>query len=488
MLLLAAAATLSVPAADKVLSLPGFNVSALGFDIYSGFLSVPGPFAQNPYDALKIHYQFHTSQRNPAKDPLASWHQGGPGSDSINLGLYTEMGALQNDDRGHYINPFAWNKVSNMLYLESPAGSGGSHGFSECIQGGKKVGCSWDDRSQAEAYAHSLAAFKKSFPEFAANDFYLTGESYFGQYGPNIAHYILTHAPFNETLNLKGIAAGNACWGGTSTSVECNGPNSEQNDVDMYFGKGLVPKKLYDKVYAACNFPQVSSRCDKLIDEVYEAVGPHNVYNIYDNCPNFDAMLSATGKSMRWLKQQLRNRLQPGAPSPPLAAAALSAQKTGGFDWSCGGEDATTSWITSPDVRKALHLPPSGSGSRFNYLSSGPASVTLWPFLATKLRVLIYNGDADACVPYKGNEEWIDALEKTGTIVQKEAWRPWFAKASTPTTRRAPAGYATSYTVPAAPALDFSFVTIRLAGHMVPTFQPAAALSFYQRFIDGEPF
>ena len=30
-----------------------------------------------------------------------------------------------------------------------------------------------------------------------------------------------------------------------------------------------------------------------------------------------------------------------------------------------------------------------------------------------------------------------------------------------------PAGYATTYTVPAAPHLDFSFVTIRLAGHMV---------------------
>ncbi len=46
--------------------------------------------------------------------------------------------------------------------------------------------CSWDDVSQAEAYAHSLAAFKKAFPEFASNDLYLTGESYFGQYGPNV--------------------------------------------------------------------------------------------------------------------------------------------------------------------------------------------------------------------------------------------------------------------------------------------------------------
>ena len=55
-------------------------------------------------------------------------------------------------------------------------------------------------------------------------------------------------------------------------------------------------------------------------------------------------------------------------------------------------------------MRAALHL-KSSSGSRFGYDTSGPASITLWPFLAKHLRVVIYNGDADACVPYVGNEE-----------------------------------------------------------------------------------
>jgi hypothetical protein len=30
--------------------------------------------------------------------------------------------------------------------------------------------------------------------------------------------------------------------------VLCNGRNAEQNDVDMYFGKGLLSKKLYGEV------------------------------------------------------------------------------------------------------------------------------------------------------------------------------------------------------------------------------------------------
>ena len=95
------------------------------------------------------------------------------------------MGYFQTDDTGTYVNEYAWNKIANMLYLESPAGSGvpmlSGHGSSECRKKGVAVGCEWDDGSQAEAYAHTLAAFHKAFPAFASHDLYLTGESYFGQ-------------------------------------------------------------------------------------------------------------------------------------------------------------------------------------------------------------------------------------------------------------------------------------------------------------------
>ena len=169
------------------------------------------------------------------------------------------MGYFQLSDDGPYVNEFAWNKVANMLYLESPAGSGQRSGFSTCIQGGKAVDCEWDDSSQGEAYAHTLQAFQKAFPEFSKNDLYLTGESYFGQYGPNIAHFIVNNAPFSTSLNLKGLALGNACWGGSATEVDCNGPNSDQNDVDMYWGKGLVSKKLYEQVQKTCKWPDMVS-------------------------------------------------------------------------------------------------------------------------------------------------------------------------------------------------------------------------------------
>lgn len=141
------------------------------------------------------------------------------------------------DDQGPHTNPYSWNHVASVLYLESPAGSGGASGFSTCNQGGKPVPCAWNDTSQGEAYAHTLAQFFKEFPEYSKNDLYMTGESYAGQYVPNIAHFILNNEPFKSSINLKGLALGNACWGGNATRVQCNGPNSQQHMSDIYHGK-----------------------------------------------------------------------------------------------------------------------------------------------------------------------------------------------------------------------------------------------------------
>ena len=67
----------------------------------------------------------------------------------------------------------------------------------------------------------------------------------------------------------------------------------------------------------------------------------------------------------------------------------------------------------------------------------------------------------------KGNEEWTEGLAAQGLIKQKKSWHPWYVGEA----RNMPAGYATTYTVSNS-TKDFSFVTIRLAGHMVRAAQP----------------
>lgn len=474
---------------DLVTSLPGFPPGPWPFRAYSGFLSVTGPI--NGYDSLRIHYQFHTSQGAPARDPVVAWHQGGPGSSSILLGLYGEMGAFRLGDHGGYLNPWAWNKVANMLYLESPAGSGGPSGYSACFRGGKPAECQWDDVTQAQAYAHTLRTFFQAFPEFSNNDFYLTGESYFGQYGPNIAHFIVNNEPFRSSLNLKGIALGNACWGGNETCVACNGPSEDKVDADFFFGKGLYSPKLRVQIEKACAFPEtytscdttgddlpghevLSSECKELLKEMFRQVGPHNVYDVYDNCNRTSDFLRRTGQNMGWLASKLRRGMH-----SPMATRAELSQLNGGYDWDCLGD--ADGWITSPAVREALHLDAVQPGtSNFSYRLSGPASITLYPEIVKKMRVLIFNGDADACVPYNGNEKWIGDLEERGVLREHSPWKPWY----TSTAKSAPAGYMTKYEVDGSDR-DFSFATVRLAGHMVPQFTPEPAFVLMSTFLAG---
>jgi len=340
------------------------------------------------------------------------------------------------------------------------------------------VKCHWDDKTQGEAYAHTLAAFFESFPEFGSNSLYLTGESYFGQYGPNIAHFILNNAPFNTTLNLKGLALGNACSDGDDTHVTCL-DNEEKVDVELFYGKGLFSPKLYKKINEDCDFSNsngLSLKCDAHLLEMRKQVGPHNVYNIYDNCPDTSVFLERTGKDMRWLTSFLRKNLHRSN-----AAHDELKDMNGGFDWNCNGD--IEAWIKQPEVMKALHL-EGESGSGFRYTSSGPASIMLYPELVTKLRILIFNGDADACVPYIANENWIARLESAEHVQEAEPWTPWFTG-----NKAAPAGYITKYNVKSPVSgrdVSFAFQTVRLAGHMVPQFQPEAGLVLISDFFAGD--
>merc|ERR1712232_2967 len=372
-----------------------------------------------------------------------------------------------------------------MLYLESPAGANDPIGFSYCLEKSGDIAwkCSWNDVTQAAAYAHTLRAFFDAFPEYAKNDLYLTGESYAGQYLPNIANYLI-----NSTVisNFKGIAVGNGCWGGDEHTVVCNGPNAQQNDMDMYYGKGLISKKTYEDVYSKCGWTAEGQTrgpsCILAQIKATREVGPFNIYDIYDNCPNTEEWLRRTGKSMHWLKAYLRSKLSSHTSMVDQRNELLGM--SGGYEWGCGQMGAMEAYFKRADVQKAMHLERPGK-STFSYDTSGPASIVLYPELVKHIRVLIYNGDADDCVPYKGNEEWTSGMAAQGHVTEKKSWHPWYDTASGRSEGYPPAGYATEYTSPT--GLDFSFVTIRLAGHMVPAFRPAPALAFISRFLAGTP-
>ena len=132
----------------------------------------------------------------------------------------------------------------------------------------------------------------------------------------------------------------------------CDSPNEDADDVELYFGKGLVSRKLHNSIMSKCKFDsgRKGVECEALLEKMDKEVGPHNVYNVYDNCPGYGPhgdeedsaegtthslkrWMEHSGKSMRWLRRFLQK--PENMANPGVAHAQLKAMG-GGYDWTCG--------------------------------------------------------------------------------------------------------------------------------------------------------
>lgn len=139
-------------------------------------------------------------------------------------------------------------------------------------------------------------------------------------------------------------------------------------------------------------------------------------------------------------------------------------------------------YVQGPVARAALHVGRRQWSSvdtvyeRMKY--DIPKSVAPW--LSELLddgryRVLLYSGQLDAIVPYRGTVNVARALRWAGAEQFGNATRTaWYFVAKV-------AGYATTYG-------PLTVLLVRNAGHMVPYDQPAWAHDMINRFTSGKPF
>uniref|UniRef100_A0A0E0HE26 carboxypeptidase D n=1 Tax=Oryza nivara TaxID=4536 RepID=A0A0E0HE26_ORYNI len=116
-----AAAAASGLAGERVTYLPG--QPPVDFDMYSGYVTV---------DKRAGRSLFYWLQEAPAAAqpaPLVLWLNGGPGCSSVAYGASEELGAfrIRPDGATLFLNDYRWNKVANILFLDSPAGVGFSY-------------------------------------------------------------------------------------------------------------------------------------------------------------------------------------------------------------------------------------------------------------------------------------------------------------------------------------------------------------------------
>ncbi|XP_020704060.1 serine carboxypeptidase-like 18 isoform X3 [Dendrobium catenatum] len=226
-------------AAYKVTHLPGFlQQSTLPFNLETGYIEV-----DEFYD-VQLFYYFIESERNPREDPLLLWLTGGPGCSAFS-GLSLEIGPLKfiseryNGSLPNLVyHPYSWTKISNIIFLDSPVGTGFS--FSNHPEGYETGDKSWSKHAVI-----FLRKWLKDHPQFLSNPLYIAGDSYAGKVVPLVVHNILNGKDLEEQpkFNIQGYMIGNPS---TGEFIDYNA------QVPFAFGMGIISDELYQGIDKNC--------------------------------------------------------------------------------------------------------------------------------------------------------------------------------------------------------------------------------------------
>lgn len=427
-----------------VTHLPGLDPSTLSFKHYSGHLELQGK--------ERLFYWYTESQNKPEDDPIVLWLNGGPGCSSLG-GLFTENGPfVVQADLSIKLNRFSWNRKTNMVWLESPAGVG--------FSGDVEDRSYYNDTVFAAKIREFISLFFSKFSELKNRDFYIAGESYAGMYIPYLVDLLLDQ-PL-PGVNLKGFAIGNAF---TDNIIDGNAY------VDYCYTHALVSLEAYEEIKLHCGVnigclyddTPCPTKCGELLKQAKmgadtSALDPYFIYG--DKC-----LLNITeANALKKLAEPLMH---------------MSSAQRG--DIGTCAHPLTDVYLNQPKVQEAIHATQPGGQHVVwkvcsdpvgdNYQSSPSSLPKYRKILTHDLKILIYSGDADSVVNFIGTERWIGSQGLKLRV--KTKWHAWFGP------DKQVAGYEQQYE-------GLTFKTVKGAGHMVPAVRPLHGLHLFECFLFGQ--
>ncbi|XP_027331667.1 serine carboxypeptidase-like 42 isoform X1 [Abrus precatorius] len=433
------------PSEDLVVRLPG--QPKVGFKQYAGYVDVDVKHGRS------LFYYFVESEQDPDKKPLTLWLNGGPGCSSMGGGAFTELGPFypKGDGRGLRRNSKSWNKASNLLFVESPAGVGWSYSNTTSDYN------TGDASTANDMYVFMLKWYEK-FPSYRTRELFLTGESYAGHYIPQLTNALLDHNARSTgfKFNIKGVAIGNPLL-----RLDRDAPAT----YEYFWSHGMISDEVGLAIMNDCDFDDydhasphnLSHSCNKAIYEANIIVG--------DYINNYDVILDVCYPSI--VEQELRLK-------------KMATKVSVGVDVCMTLERSF--YFNLLEVQKALHanrtnLPYSWSMcSRVLNYSDTDGNINILPILKRIVQkhipVWIFSGDQDSVVPLLGSRTLIRELAHELKFKISVPYGAWFHKGQV-------GGWVTEY------GNLLTFATVRGAAHMVPYAQPARALHLFSSFVRG---
>jgi len=432
------------------------DIPAYSGKIYSGYLEIN----QNK----SFHYIFVESQSNPSKDPVVLWLNGGPGCSSL-LGLFKEHGPFIFPDGLSTFakNENSWNKIANMIYLESPAGVGFSYAKSE-------EDLFYNDTLTTDENLIAVLKWFEKFPEYLANEFYVSGESYAGVYVPYLAVYIHNYngKADAEKINLKGILVGNAC---TNYKFDC-----DPADLDMYWTHALYSPTTRANFEKYCPSQPSSQECQNAKSEALQNVVDVNLYDIYSYCYVNETTKKGAYNYIPFYKKYME-KFYP------------NRNNLGNLD--CTDAYGAVIWLNKPEVQRAFHIfdnitlwQPCNDivGNNYN-VSWDNASYWAYPILIkNSYKILVYSGDTDGAVPTIGTIRWIQQLRTDMGLKTLKSWSSWVMNTTI--------GDYSSYQLKGFYEIyqGLTFVSVKGVGHLVPEWAGKEAFHIFNYYLSNKTY
>ncbi|CAH8290731.1 unnamed protein product [Eruca vesicaria subsp. sativa] len=424
---------------DRITNLPG-QPSNVDFRQYSGYITV------NEERGRALFYWLVESPttREPKSRPLVLWLNGGPGCSSVAYGAAEEVGPFRvgSDGKTLHNKLYAWNKLANLLFLESPAGVGFSYTNST-----SDLYTTGDQRTAEDSYRFLVNWFER-FPQYKHRDFYIVGESYAGHFVPQLSKLVHERNKGfkNPAINLKGFMVGNAVTDDYHDYI---------GTFEYWWNHGLISDSTYHQLKKACysvSSQHPSLQCMEALRSAELEQGNIDPYSIFTKPCNNTVQL----------KSFLRGR----------------------YPWMSRAYDPCTErysnvYFNRVEVQKALHANvtrlsypwKSCSDIVGNYWTDSPLSMLpiYRELIAAGLKIWVFSGDTDAVVPITATRYSIDAL-KLATITN---WYPWYDHGKV-------GGWSQVYK-------GLTLVTVAGAGHEVPLHRPRHAFIIFRSFLENKP-
>ncbi|KIL66054.1 hypothetical protein M378DRAFT_161281 [Amanita muscaria Koide BX008] len=401
---------------------------------------------------MNMWFWFFEARNNAGTAPFTLWFNGGPGCSSM-IGLFQENGPchVNPDNATTVINPYSWNNISNIIYIDQPIGTGFSYGDDT-------VNSTWTAAPQVWK-AIQILFESGEFSQYQSREIILATESYGGHYGPEFVTYFDQQNALIQNGTIKGVPVVVSALMINNGWIDPLIQYKSYIDFATYapgYGQ-LQPNATLQQI---SNYYYQSGGCKDQQQACYDAADNSSSSNI---CGNIDNPEGSCQRIFSLVVQgydpyDLRQNESALFPSEYYSAYL---------------QNTTTQKLIGANTT----YNECANGPYYKILVTGDDARTLLPELAnlvnSKRKVLIWAGDTDIIVNWIGVQQAVLSMN-------------WYGQArlqNTPLVNMTINGKVAAQYVNVD---NFTFARVYEAGHEVPAFQPAAAFEIFRQVVAGE--